>query len=78
MSTLPKGLEMGCKVNVVNRNGLSEETVSRIEPVMTFNKLYYVDEEDGSDTLFLELENSTGGIVRIFPERVETIRENVK
>ena len=74
MNYLPKGLEMGCRVNVIDINGLSEETLSRIEPVMTFNKFYYVDEEDGSDTLFVELENSTGGIVRIFPERVEPAR----
>jgi len=45
--------------------GLDQETINMIEPTMKFNREFIQDE-----TTFVELENSKGEIICIFPERV--------
>lgn len=59
------------RVKVINTDGLDNETISKIEPTMTFANNYYED-----NTLFFELRNSKEEIIRIFPERVEEIKGN--
>jgi hypothetical protein len=54
------------KVEVVNVEGLDNETISKIENPMKFNQWWYENE-----TTFVELENSKGDIIRIFPERIK-------
>ena len=56
------------KVKVIDLFGLSEDTISMIEDTMDYTNDYYEN-----DTLFVELHNSKGDIIRIFPERIEEI-----
>jgi len=60
-------------VNVINIEGLDDVTISLITNPMRFNRWYYED-----DTKFMEIQNAEGGIVRIFPERVENILNVIK
>jgi len=60
-------------VNVINTEGLDDVTISLITNPMRFNRWYYED-----DTKFMEIQNAEGGIVRIFPERVENILNTIK
>lgn len=53
------------KVKVIDTDGLDEETIGMIEPIMTYTNDY---EESGS--LFVELRNSKGDVIRVFPERI--------
>lgn len=53
------------KVKVIDKRGLDKQTIDKIENPMQFNRYYYEN-----DTEFVELENSKGDIVRIFPERI--------
>ncbi len=55
-------------VKVIDTNGLDEETISMIEPIM----LYSSDYEE-NETTFVVLHNSKGDTIRIFPERIELI-----
>jgi len=59
---------MAKNVKVINTEGLDETTISQIEEVMIYTNDYYEN-----DTLFLELHNSKGEIIRIFPERIQEI-----
>lgn len=59
---------MGKKVKVIDTNGLDEITISQIEEVMIYTNDYYEN-----DTLFVELHNSKGEVIRIFPERIEEL-----
>jgi len=62
------------KVNVIDTEGLDKQTISTIENPMKFNRWHYEN-----DTKFAEIQNSKGGIVRIFPERIEEFNnENFK
>jgi hypothetical protein len=56
------------KVKVVDTDGLDAETINMIEPIMTYTNDY---EESGD--MFVELHNSKGQIIRIFPERIEKV-----
>jgi hypothetical protein len=53
-------------VKVIDTDGLDEVTISKIEETMIYVKDYYEN-----DTLFAELQNSKGEVIRIFPERVQ-------
>jgi len=55
-------------VKVIDTYGLDETTISQIEEVMIYTNDYYEN-----DTLFVELHNSKGEIIRIFPERIQEI-----
>jgi hypothetical protein len=59
------------KVRVISTSGLKIDTINKIEPIMIYRKDYFADEFDGTDTRFVELENSRGDIIRILPERIE-------
>jgi hypothetical protein len=59
---------MAKNVKVIDTDGLDETTISQIEEVMTYTNDYYEN-----DTLFVELHNSKGEIIRIFPERIQEI-----
>lgn len=59
------------KVEVIDTIGLDEETISKIESIMFYEKDFYAD--DG--VMFVELHNSKGDIIRIFPERIRIIEE---
>lgn len=59
---------MAKNVKVIDTDGLDEATISQIEEVMTYTNDYYEN-----DTLFVELHNSKGKIIRIFPERIQEI-----
>lgn len=52
-------------VEVINTNGLDQETIDKIENPMIFNQWW-----EENDTTFVELENSKGEIIRVFPERI--------
>jgi len=54
------------KVQVINTDGLDKKTIEKIENTMTFNR-----EWEENDTLFVELQNSKGEIIRVFPERIK-------
>jgi len=54
------------EVEVVNVDGLDNETIGKIENPMKFNQWWLENE-----TTFVELENSKGDIIRIFPERIK-------
>jgi len=56
------------KVKVINTKGLDELTKSKIEKEMIYLKDYIEN-----DTLFVELKNSKGSIIRVFPERIKYI-----
>lgn len=58
------------KVKVINIEGLDNNTIELIETTMNFNKYYEEDE-----TIFVELENSNGEIIRIFPERIKQLNK---
>jgi len=60
-------------VKVIDTRGLKEKVIMQIDPVMIYKKDYYADELDGTDTRFVELENSRGDIIRILPERIQVI-----
>jgi hypothetical protein len=60
-------------VRVINTSGLKDAVIAAIDPVMIYKKDYYADELDGTDTRFVELQNSRGDIIRILPERIEVI-----
>ena len=55
-------------VTVIDTTGLDETTISQIEATMIYTNDYYEN-----DTLFVELHNSKGEIIRIFPERIQEI-----
>lgn len=57
------------KVKVINTDDLDKETIDTIENSMKFNCWYYEN-----DTKFAEIENSKGGIIRIFSERIERLK----
>lgn len=59
---------MAKKVKVINTEGLDETTISQIEEVMIYTNNYYEN-----DTLFVELHNSKGEIIKIFPERIKEL-----
>ncbi len=59
---------MAKNVKVIDTDGLDETTISQIEEVMIYTNDYYEN-----DTLFVELHNSKGEIIRIFPERIQEI-----
>ena len=61
------------QVKVIDTRGLKEEVIAKIDLVMIYRKDYYADEMDGTDTRFVELENSRGDIIRILPERIEVL-----
>jgi hypothetical protein len=56
------------KVKVIDTVGLDKITISHIEEVMIYTNDYYEN-----DTLFVELQNSKGKVIRIFPERIKEI-----
>tara|TARA_R110002050_G_scaffold269134_1_gene411341 strand:+ start:971 stop:1195 length:225 start_codon:yes stop_codon:yes gene_type:complete len=56
------------KVKVINTDGLSKEVIKKIEIPMTFIKWW-----DENKTMFCELKNLKGNVVRIFPERIKPI-----
>ena len=56
------------KVKVINTDGLSKEVIQKIETPMTFIKWW-----DENKTMFCELKNLKGNVVRIFPERIKPI-----
>tara|TARA_R110001592_G_scaffold12437_9_gene59329 strand:- start:1590 stop:1814 length:225 start_codon:yes stop_codon:yes gene_type:complete len=56
------------KVKVINTDGLSKEVIQKIEIPMTFIKWW-----DENKTMFCELKNLKGNVVRIFPERIKPI-----
>lgn len=58
------------KVEVIDTNGLSNETIKMIEPIMIYTNDYIENE-----TLFVELHNSKNEIIRIFPERIKVINQ---
>ena len=53
------------QVEVINTDGLDQETIDKIEKPMIFNQWW-----EENDTTFVELENSKGEIIRVFPERI--------
>lgn len=59
---------MAKNVKVNDTDGLDETTISQIEEVMIYTNDYYEN-----DTLFVELYNSKGEIIRVFPERIQEI-----
>ena len=59
---------MAKNVKVIDIDGLDETTISQIEEVMTYANDYYEN-----DTLFVELHNSKGEVIRIFTERIEEL-----
>ena len=59
---------MAKKVKVIDKDGLDKTTISKIEEVMIYINDYYEN-----DTLFVELHNSKGEVIRIFPERIQYI-----
>lgn len=56
------------RVRVKDMSGLSEDTLSKIESTMIFTKNFYVGR-----LRFVELYNSKGEVIRIFPERIEEV-----
>lgn len=54
------------KVEVIDTEGLDDDTIQKIEKPMQFNQYWHEN-----DTLFVELENSKRQIIRIFPERIK-------
>ena len=56
------------KVKVIDTDGLSKEVIQKIEILMTFIKWW-----DENKTMFCELKNLKGNVVRIFPERIKPI-----
>lgn len=56
------------KIKVIDIDGLSKEVIQKIETPMTFIKWW-----DENKTMFCELKNLKGDIVRIFPERIKPI-----
>ncbi len=63
-------MKRNTKVKVIDTEGLDNNTINLIETIMNFNT-YYED----NDTVFVELQNSKGGTVRIFPERISLIKD---
>ena len=61
--------DMAKIVKVIDTDGLSLDTISKIERTMIYVSDYFAD--DG--VRFVELYNSQGDIIRIFPERIEEI-----
>ena len=57
-------------VEVINTEGLDEDTIKIIEKPMKFNRYWHEN-----DTMFVELENSKGQIIRIFPERIKGLEQ---
>ena len=53
------------KVEVISTNGLPKKTIDKIESPMKFNQWW-----NENETTFVELQNSKGEIIRIFPERI--------
>ena len=54
------------RVEVISTDGLSESVKSKIKSTMKFTKWW-----KENDTMFCQLENESGDIIRIFPERVK-------
>lgn len=61
------------KVEVIKTDGLSESVKSKIKSTMTFTKWW-----EENDTMFCQLENESGDIIRIFPERVKPFHSFAK
>jgi hypothetical protein len=55
-------------VKVIDTNGLDEATIAMIEPIMIYTRDCYENE-----TTFVELHNSKGETIRIFPERIKEV-----
>ena len=53
------------KVKVIDTNGLSEKTISKIEETMIYLGMEQVDE-----CMFCKLKNSKNEQIMIFPERI--------
>ena len=53
------------KVKVIDTNGLSEETISKIEDTMIYLGMGQVDE-----CMFCKIKNSKNEVLMIFPERI--------
>ena len=53
------------KVKVIDTNGLSEETISKIEDTMIYLGMLQVDE-----CMFCKIKNSKDDVLMIFPERI--------
>tara|TARA_R100000742_G_C4279058_1_gene102784 strand:- start:4211 stop:4609 length:399 start_codon:yes stop_codon:yes gene_type:complete len=53
------------KVEVISTEGLDKKTIEKIESPMTFNQWWFENE-----TTFVEIQNSKGEIIRVFPERI--------
>lgn len=58
-------------VEVIDTDGLDEETISQIE-----NPMFYTNDYYENDTLFVEPHNSKDEVIRIFPERIEELKQN--
>jgi len=56
------------KTQVINTDGLSKEVIQKIETPMKFIRWW-----EENDTMFCELKNTKGGIIRIFPERIKPV-----
>ena len=52
------------RVKIIDKSGLDDETVKKIE-----TEMLYVCDYTESETTFAELKNSKGEIIRIFHER---------
>ncbi len=61
------------KVKVISTDGLDKKTIEKIQSSMTFNKYWFEN-----DTVFVEIQNSKGEIIRIFPERIKSYNKNEK
>ncbi len=53
------------KVKVIDTNGLSEETISKIEDTIIYLGMKQVDE-----CMFCKIKNSKNEVLMIFPERI--------
>lgn len=56
------------EIKIINTDGLDKDTKDILS-----KKCYYIKDYIENDTLFFEVKNIEGGIVRIFPERIEFI-----
>jgi|TARA_R100000482_G_C4984171_1_gene84630 hypothetical protein len=56
------------KIKVINTDTLSKDVIQKIETPMVFTRWW-----EENKTMFCELKNSKGEIIRIFPERIKPI-----
>jgi hypothetical protein len=59
------------RIKVINTDSLPKNIIDKIETTMIFTKWW-----EQNDTMFCQLENSKGDIIRIFPERIKPIDLN--